>query len=645
MSAPSATIELYIDDVLVPSTPQDLYAGKVTALTDLRLTWGRDGQNEQPGPASCSFQLLDPAGNDTALDVLHVGSDIDVWAQGEIDTGGDQWGPTIMDNGSFTGWADGPPPPRSTTSNQNSVITVVAETLKIEPGRQRSYYGVIVPPRQLSPIDTLPNAWDDIPRSVAEQRWRVQARVKAPVGVRVTLGSVLYSAPYAGSATTSFGDANHTGTGDWVTVQYQAWPPAGSAGGWYGFTLISDYLGPRLWQGQTGTWAEDTRTWDDPSLLVAAYVDDISIQPPASTTRRVLVFSGEVSDVKIAPYGNRVSTLATVTAMDEGARLENTVIGDEPWPVQTVSTRANRIAQLAGVTTLPRVRIDTPLGALQVSARDVDAQPSYALLQDLAQSAGGVLWAATHAVTGPFLWIENPANRAAVRQLVEDGGVITITGATDDVTMMSACDLLEEPVEWLQDTADVITVVAVTWAEQGVDDDGQPTVTDRTVTVTDTAAVATYGTRRLSVSTELVNESDATTMANRLLAQARAVAWRLSGLVLDTAANLDDSIDSLDDATREVALLDLLDGTTRMGRPVTLVDMPDYAPRGAISSVYVEGGTYSYTDDAWRLALTTTPSAGQGDSVTWAQLSTTQPAWTWAQFADIAWQDLYGTTV
>jgi hypothetical protein len=435
------------------------------------------------------------------------------------------------------------------------------------------------------------------------------------------------------------GDWAWVGSGEWETRTQTVLVEHLSEPAWAAVYLDADILTGRRWQDQTGTWAAAPSTWDDYNRYgTDVYLDEVAIFPPAMTTRRLLAFSGAVSDVKAVPDSGGL--LYTVTAADLGADLGNKVIGDEAWPVQTIATRADRIAQLAGITTTPRLRIDPPLDALQVSYRDVDAQPAYALLQDLATTGGGVLWAATHAVTGAFLWIENPDNRVAVAELTLSGGIVVITGQAENVSPISACDLLLDGVAWLQDTQDVATVVAVTWAEQTTDDAGLPAPTDRTVTVSAAAGdLDRYGTRRLSITTELVSATDATTYANRALAQARAVGWRAEGFTLDTAT-MPDQLDSLDDATRQISLCNLLDGTTRMGLALTLLDMPAYAPRGAVASYYLEGGRYSYTGGAWALELVASPAAGQGASATWAQLD---PTWRWNMWAPtIQWQDLYG---
>lgn len=654
MSAPSATCEVLIDGVRVPDTGADLLDGTVTALSGLTLTWGRDGQNEQPSPASVTLDLLDPTASGNILDLLHVGSSVEVWAEGDIPGGAEEWGAGTFDpaQSTFTGWPDGPPPANTVRIYNSTGVTVEAEQLKITPGDLNTTRPTFaIPPRPFVPAGTLPDAWDDIPQMRVGETWKVTFSVKAPIGISYDVMLQLFSDPYENAGIAGGGwwldpATPWAGTGEWQNVTVKVALNSGT-GGWAAlrFSVANNGIVLRQWQGQTTIWADDIRTWGSAALDTTIWVDNAEVYPPGGgTVRRVLTFSGEISDLSLSPAGDGVSTAIRATAMDFGAELGNKMIGDEPWPVQTLATRADRIAALAGITSTPRIRIDDPLGPLQVSYRDIDAQAALGLLQDLAQTGGGVLWAATHAVTGPYLWIENPATRVAIRTLSLDGGQIIITDATRGLSPVSACDLLESSASWRQDSADVITVAAVGWQEQGVDDDGQPAITERTVTVTDTDALAIYGTRRLSVSTDLIAEVDATAMAHRLLAQARAVAWRLDGLVMDTAI-IPAASSSLSAKDRQVSFLTLLDGTSRMGLGLTLVDMPAYAPNGSTSAVYVEGGKYDYSDGFWSLALTTTPAFAQGSSATWADFAA-QPEWQWSQWSpEIQWGDLFGVSV
>jgi hypothetical protein len=660
MTRPSATCELFVGGVRVADKGTDLSAGTATALSSLKLDWGRDGQNEQPGPASCSFEILDPVGGDSALDYLHVGSTVAVWAQGEVPGEAVEWGPSTYEDqqATWTGVPDGLPPPLSVGGID--IVNdppfnptwgrIASETLAVWAG-SAGWGGPKIPPRPFSPTGQLPDAWDDIPKASVGDKWRYAVSVKAPPGTRYQVRIAPHFKPYgssSGSWSVSSSPPIVTGNGDWQRTDWTMTILWLSEPAWLLVEImINGQTGLGLhWKDQTITWAAATKAWNEYSADDKVYVDNAAVYPPGSgTTRRVLSFSGQISDMAFEPYGDGETVLIKALAMDVGAELANKIVGDAPWPVQALSTRADRIAQLAGVTSSPRVRVDAALSGLQVSYRDVDAQGAYPLLQDLAQTGGGVLWAATHAVTGPFLWIEDPPSRTALSTFALSGGQIVIMVSGRDVTNVSACDLLEDGAAWRQDSADVITVVAVTWLEQGVDDSGQPETTERTVTVTDSAAVATFGTRRLSVSTELISQADAQAMANRLIAQARAVKWRIDGITLDTAT-VPETNGSISDQEREMGLLNMLDGTIRMGLALLLVDMPAYAPLGGVSAYYVEGGTYEFTDGFWSLALTATPSGSQGKSAAWADIQTEQPTWRWDQWAPtIEWQDAFGVVV
>ena len=253
-----------------------------------------------------------------------------------------------------------------------------------------------------------------------------------------------------------------------------------------------------------------------------------------------------------------------------------------------------------------------------------------------------MLWSATHQTTGPYLKVEDPAQRTPLAHLeMVDGVIVIVEGGPNGTALeISACDLLRDPVQWTQTVADVTTRAAVTWLQQGVDDDGQPTTTDRTVTIVDDGLEDQYGQRGISVSTMLQSSTDATDVANRVLARTSQYGWRADGLYLD-----DDTISSVD-ATATVTLLELLDGTLRNGRALRLVDLPEWSPVGTDVGVYLEGGSYAFDVDVdnestiWQLDLTVSNAAGTGESLTWADVD---PTWQWVQVdPSISWLDLYG---
>ena len=105
--------------------------------------------------------------------------------------------------------------------------------------------------------------------------------------------------------------------------------------------------------------------------------------------------------------------------------------------------------------------------------------------------------------------------------------------------------------------------------------------------------------------------------------------WRASGFTVD-----DDDLDQADE------LLTLLDGTSRIGLPVRVTDLPPWSPAGPVLPLYLEGGKYAFDDGRWVLDLNVSSARGQGQSVTWAELD---PTWRWIDVDPaLTWAGVYG---
>lgn len=478
-----------------------------------------------------------------------------------------------------------------------------------------------------------PDGWDQIPSTSPGQIWDLSAAVRVPPGSTVIVEPVLFDRPNGDRTPTgAFPGVTVTGTGGWQTVPFTF--AASSTGQWVGIRVrASGY--PR-WVDMPGTWAGTLGTWIDYGSVL---IDDLSVKAPTGALpQTVRVFSGRITDLQASYDTGPDSPVVHVTAQDFTADLENTTVGDEPWPVETMQSRFERIVSLSGFAL--ETIIDPGVAGYQVSYQDVDAQGVTGLLQDLAQSVDGVLWAATHATTGPYLWVEDPGGRPGLYRL-EQGtdGIVRIVPATDpedDAITISSCDVLRDPVEWHQSVSDVSTRAAIGWLEQGVDDDGKPTTTDRTETVIDAGLETIYGIRRIQVSTLLQSAVDARTVAQHILARTSSTDWRVAGFTLSDPGSLE--VDDVDGLISD--FLELLDGTTRIGRALQVTDLPAWSPSGPDAVVFLEGGTYSFVDGAWTLALIVSSAASQGSSVSWAELD---PAWRWVDMDPaIAWIDLIG---
>lgn len=638
---------LYVDGVRVADgAPGDPDAAP-TALSGLAVNWGRSTTIDQVEPSTCSFELLDPPGQSSFLDLLYTGARIDVVAAAVTTTTGDP----VNIGGDFEAAAPGSVPPWTSITPAGAAAVTAA---KAHGGAQSAaltptggYAAADIPP---APPSIDPTAWDHYPTAAPGQTWTLSAWVLVPPGASITLSAVLYPGPTApaapaGAAVTVLYDPAAPG---WRLVSVHWTAPAGSAGKWPGlrcavslatWSAIRGYPAGTTWAGLGAeTWAD----WG------TAYIDDVTIAPPAApAVREVTVFSGRVTDLS-AGWGGQAAVVdglafrgedavvCTVTAADFTADLAQRDVGAVPWPAETLAARFAHVLTAAAVS-VPYTIAPT-LRNWRVSWLDVDHQEALPLLQDLATTVDGVLWAATHRTTGPYLWLADPRATSALYTLTEgpDGIVrITATAALDGAVELDACDVLIEPVVWKQAVSDVSTRAAVSWQDQTVDDAGLPSPTEETEVIVDADLEVTLGTRAAKVSTLLTTAADARLVAQLILARLSLQSWRVGGLTWETDATDEMTPDQVD------RTLDLLDGTRRLAAPILLTNLPTWSPNGgATLPLLLQGGTYTYEGGQWTLELTTSSAAAQGTSLPWNQLD---PTWAWNEFDPaIAWTDLTG---
>lgn len=636
VSAPPSCV-LWVDGVrYADGQPAEDPAAPV-ALTGLAVTWGRSTTIDQPAPATCSFEVLDRPGAPRFTAALAVGSRVQVRADATVYP--DPTVPIMADPGFETA------PLSVITSNaaaviQSAVVHAGTRAVRVDPLDPGRGVRVIFPPAPLSPGHD-PAAWDAVPRTLPGQQWRYGAAVRVPAGLaavaRAQLHPVAFTQPWAGSeqllpGTAAAGAPDANG---WAQHAAPVTPPAGV---WLGVAVDIFPTGP-AWDdvpaGLTWDQVDPAITWDD---LAAAYVDDLLLLAPAAGASRAgEVFTGRITDLVARWDDGMAGVLVQVTAQDDTAELGNRYVGAAPWAAEPLSARFGRVLTAAGQQL--NFTVDPVPGARRVSYRDVDNQPATALLQSLAQSAGGVLWSATSLTTGPYLRLEDVDARPPLWQLVRGAdNVIRVVPApvvgARGITL-DACDLELDPVTWEQDGGDSATRVALGWKDQTPD----PTKpVDATVTLVDAAAEQTSGQRRVQVSTELAALADANQVAGSLLARLRGGGWRVGGLTYRVPAQLDPAGVAL--------VMTVLDATTRIGLPILLTGVPDWSPAPTAQDVplYLEGAKLTNTDGAWQLELVTSSAAAQGaGTAQWDQLPAT---WLWDQFDPaLTWDDLRGVGI
>jgi hypothetical protein len=604
------------------------------ALTDLRVVWGRANALDQPTPSTATFSVRDLAGGQTFLNLLHVGARVDIRTDAVIYP--DPTIPMLPDPGFNAGVGS-----RYATAGLG--LSVASGSLVVTPAPGVRYGTVYFPP---APLSGDPSAWNGVGRSLPGQTWTAGATVttQSDLGTIVqtaALRAVYYRNPNGTDATLSdridivtaaTPGANVIGPDEWIPLDDY----------WIGLALEINPTGP-AWQQLDGrSWDSlgAAPAWADLSIV---RVDDLVLLAPAEGQNRSgLVFSGLITDLDASYSLDLGGTLVKVIAQDWTADLANRYVGDIPWNKEALASRFATIIGAAGQHTT--YVVDPAPGALQVTYRDVDSSSSLSLLQELGRTAGGVLWSATNLVTGPFLWLEDVDDRLPLLVLEEDpDDVIRIHTADLDTLgaiTLSACSVALTPVHWLQTSDDDGTRVVVSWLEQTVDDKGQQKPTTREESVIDAGLEASTGVRRVALSTQLTSSADAHNLGVRLLARLKTPGWRVTGLELQL-----NQYERLD-AEGLTKILTLLDGTTRIGCPILLTDLPEWspiAPGGSSLPLYLEGGRLSNLNGYWTLELVTSDGGNTGSSVHWDEL----PAdWLWNEFDPaISWLGLTGVGV
>lgn len=637
-TAPTATV--LINGVALNDGTADPSDDAPMVLTDLRVSWGRHNSVDQPQPSTAVFTLLDPTGK--AYPTLLGGG---LGAQCDINADAVIYPDPTVSIVADPRWLAVPVGGAISSVRTNATFTAAGPGGYLAPTDPAARMEVLIPPAPFTPGN--PAGWDAIPTTRDGQTWRLGADVTIPrwlADVAVaTVRPVLFPGPDP-----SFGapqrmaqvlPATGPPVAGVVTYLGDYLPPDGY---WLGVSVTINPTGPTWEQVPAATiWASLTTprpSWAD---LATTLVDRLTVLAPASGANRgVCVFSGRVTDLS-ATYDEGLSaTVVDVTAEDQLSELASRPSGSAPWAASSLGLRFANVVAASGQKIA--YTIDPAVTALPMSYRDVDAQPAARLLTELAISADAVLWAATHRVTGPVLTLAAMRSRPPMMKLAlgTDGLVhVIINAAAPGAMTVSACNFLLEPTQWAQDSTDVATRVVAIWREQTVVD-GAVAPTDRSVTRVDEDLERQFGAHRVGVSTELRTQTSAEALAEALLGRmSTAQSWRVGGLTWDLES--DTPVSSADLAQ----VMTLLDGTTRLGLPILLTDLPEWSPLPPTAldtiALFVEGGTYTNVDGAWTLAVTTSNALAQGDStLRWQDVPT---AYTWALFGpEVSWADLAG---
>ena len=277
-------------------------------------------------------------------------------------------------------------------------------------------------------------------------------------------------------------------------------------------------------------------------------------------------FTGWIAETAL-DHGDDGTAWQRISAVGSLASWGYALIGEEPWPEETVAARAQRIAAIVGEPIVVQGGSGT-----EVIGQDVDAKRGIVLLEELAKSTGG--------------WLFDGPDGTIYLQALGARSVTSSAVPWNDEPEGETWDALDEGITWQSETYnpyrpldldgcwvrwspawsashEVATVVRVVYGtaegEQVVQDDD---------------AIAEYGRHEVKVTSRLAAGGDAITLGTVILGRNNRPYPALAGVTIDMAR-----------LPRDL-YMDLLQSLP--GIRVTVHDLPQPAPAAAVNGV-IEG--------------------------------------------------------
>lgn len=351
------------------------------------------------------------------------------------------------------------------------------------------------------------------------------------------------------------------------------------------------------------------------------------------------VFTGQITDVSMVVDDDPDTLILNVTADDLLADLNNRPAASSPWPVETVADRFAHIVNAARLNT--PYTIATDLAGIMVKRIDADSgQTSMVatMLADIATSVDGVLWSTLDPAGNPALRLESPALRAPLRRLALVPPWVTIVdvAAAAGAMPIDPCVPDLDPIEFRQTMSDLVTGVAVTYY---VPDPADPASDiGVTVTVVDPGVESPsrpWGSRRMTLDSQLTTLVDATAVAGKLIGRLSSPSWRLNNVTVDNG---------IEPTVSDADMRTLLDMRSRCGLPITISPLPPWSPPDSETFTgYLEGGEITSTGGIWACSLWLSLAQGYGGaSARWVDLVDAD-TWQWQDGdPELSWADLEG---
>jgi hypothetical protein len=322
--------------------------------------------------------------------------------------------------------------------------------------------------------------------------------------------------------------------------------------------------------------------------------DSVVITIDDSAGNPVTIFTGRLHDItaQLQAVGDSATVaVETLTAVSVFADMARVIVGTTNYPKEYDNVRINRILTEAGVT------IDLVDGGVyEFQARATNPTDAYSLAANYAQQAFGYIYETPSGEVG----FANETRR-------------TRTAVSDGYFIINPDYILWQGIQSTRSFNDITNDVLLTYKN------GQ------TVTSSDAASIATYGTLSASISTELEDTGEAQLNADRYVTLRAYPETSVSSFTIQ----LDSTVVTNSDRDDLIAIY--------MGWPIQITTLPVPIIHIAYRA-FVEGWTWNIRNNQAALTIISTDNTLSLAPTRWQDVSATlqwedvDPALQWLQY-------------
>lgn len=606
MTSPHCAI--FLDDEPLATDAQSLSNRDITVLDGLSVKWGRSTRLDQPDPTTLTASIALPGdeGARDALEKIAPGRRISVTA-------------TSLEAPADTDTSIPLPDSAWDTGARRSGSTLFID---------KNPTSVLAPQRGFVAENASPAAWNTLNTVVAGQSFTTRLHMSIPPWMSIRITPAYWRSPARDDYQLNLQTHETPSATTFQTIDAVfTWrAPASAVGTYVGLKIDVSGHGARF-KDLTTAFNRTPQSWESFKRLS---LGSLSITSTSAGARTATVFDGRITSA-ITTWDERLARpILRITAADVLTTLANTVIGAEPWPTETLSTRLTRITSATNVDL--SVIADPVPGAALLRARDVDAVGLLDLIRESATSTGAILWPSAARGIGQFLYLEDQRNRKSLYTLRIPQTGNAWTDVNTRTNQLPASGLLLAGVNMCRDTTDLATEVIVRWESAILNENQELEWATHEERATDPERVATYGARTLSISTQLTSQAEAIALAVYYLTATAPGGWTIPAITLN---------DALDVVPTRV-LMSTLDASTRIGLPIVITDCADWIPGSPNIPVYLDGGTITREHGHWVHDLTLTRASTASHSTTWKEMPLHA---LWNQFPNITWAEIGSTSI